>query len=312
MRLRFSSILTIFFLAIGCTTTPDSPKHASENLRVGSWNIEWLDNPAMRSGPAKGVQQSAEDLADYIGASGVSVLALQELATNAPDGSSTSDTLNAALAILNRDGDHRWRHVIFPSSRNQNVGVAWDELAVTALSDTAGHSIPLDRAASADGGALWSRPPRALYFTAGVGLTDFVIIPIHMKSNYGGDFSERRAAEARALAAALPEIESTFADHDVFIIGDTNSPHHTDESIRAFEAAGLIDLNAGDAVTYWRGSSLDRALVPAAQPEFASPGFVVFFDEFAGPRGIDLNDFKVRWSDHRMVVFTLRVMADDD
>jgi hypothetical protein len=307
-----ASALAVSMIFIGCASTTKAPPAAdAASIRIGSWNIEWLDNPAMRSGPAKGVRQNPEDLADYIDASGVRVLALQELATNAPDGSPTNATLNEALAILNRDGAHRWRHVIFPSSRNQNVGVAWDELAVTALGDTSGYVVPIDRA-SAEDGAIWSRPPRALFFTTGDGLTDFVIIPIHMKSNYGGDFSARRTDEARALAAALPEIARTFNDHDVFIIGDTNSPHHTDESIRAFEDAGLIDLNAGDASTYWRGPSLDRALVPADQPEFASPGFEVFFDGFAGPRGIDLDDFKVRWSDHRMVVFTALIMPDDD
>ena len=131
-------------------------------------------------------------------------------------------------------------------------------------------------------------------------------------SDYGGDFAVHRAAEAGVLAIALPEVESHFADFDVFIIGDTNSRRHDDQSIRIFEDAGLIDLNDADESTYWRGSALDRILVPDDQPEFASPGFEVFFNTYAEARGINLTDFKRRWSDHQMVIFTLRVMNDDD
>lgn len=231
---------------------------------------------------------------------------------NAPDGSPRNVTISAALGILNDEHGTSWRHVVFPSARNQNVGVAWDENVVTPVSDIEGSPVPIDRAAFDDGDSLWSRPPRSLFFTAGDGMTDFVIIPVHMKSNYGGDFSARRAHEAQALGTALPEVRATFRDQDVFVIGDTNSPHHADESIMAFEHAGLTDLNHDDDITYWRGSALDRALVPADQPEFASPRFEVFFDRYAEENGISVEDFKVRWSDHRMVVFTLRVMPDDD
>jgi hypothetical protein len=317
-----AAALAVSMIFIGCASTTKAPPAAdAASIRIGSWNIEWLNNANFRSMPARGIRQTPEDLADYIEASGVSVLALQEIVStgamivDATDESyhyPVNGTLLEVASILRDRTGQRWRHTLFPSTRDQNVGVMWNSGAVTLKSTIEGEVVPLDRAAFDDGDELWSRPPRALFFMTGDGLTDFVIIPVHMKSNYGGDFSARRTDEARALAAALPEIARTFNDHDVFIIGDTNSPHHTDESIRAFEDAGLIDLNAGDASTYWRGPSLDRALVPADQPEFASPGFEVFFDGFAGPRGIDLDDFKVRWSDHRMVVFTALIMPDDD
>ena len=319
-RIRSAAVAVIAVIMLtftGCATTTPAPEAESiQPIRIGAWNIEWLGQPNRRSGPAKGVGQSPEDLADYIAASGVSVVALQEIKANAPanppDGSQANTTLNETFSLLNSEGGGDWRHVVFTAPGNQNVGVAWDANAVTLLSDRAGYIIPIERITSAQGKTVWHRPPRAMFFSAGDGLTDFVIIPIHMKSNYGGDFSVHRAAEAGVLATALPQVMSKFADYDVMVIGDTNSPNHDDESIRIFEEAGLIDLNDADASTYWRGSALDRILVSADQPEFAEPMFEVFFDVYAQTKGIDLTDFKVRWSDHQMVVFTLRVMDDDD
>ncbi len=292
---------------------PEHPTEPAESLRIGSWNIEWLGQPNRRSGPAKGIRQSPEDLADYIAASGVRVLALQEVAANAADGSPTNAALNRACEILDSEHGGDWWHVVFPSSSsNQNAGVLWDAESVTLLNSPNGYAVPIDRITSAQDKRVWARPPRALHFSAGEGATDFVIIPIHMKSDYGGGFAVHRAEEAGVLAAALPRVASRFSDHDILVIGDTNSQSTSDESIQAFERAGLLDLNDSDAVTYWRGSSLDRILVPADQPEFASPGFGVFFDRYTRARGLDETDFKERWSDHWMVVFTLDVMADDD
>jgi len=308
-----TTIMVVVFTLAGCATSSPHPEaESTRSLRIGAWNIEWLDQPNRRSGPAKGVQQDAEDLADYIKASRVRVLALEEIKANAVDGSDASVTIAATLGLLNAEPGADWRQVVFRSPRNQNVAVAWDAGVVTLLNSPEGYVVPIEPITSAQGRTVWSRPPRALFFSAGEGLTDFVIIPIHMKSNYGGDFSVHRAAEAGVLVAALPAVESEFADQDVFIIGDTNSPNHDDESIRVFEDAGLVDLNSADVNTYWRGKALDRILVPGDQPEFASPGFEVFFDEYAGPREIDLTEFKTRWSDHQMVIFTLDVQADDD
>ncbi len=301
---------------------PTPPTEALDEIRIGSWNIEWLGQANSRSMPARGIAQSAEDLADYIEASGVQVLALQEIATNSflivdkiegpSEHTSENSTLQeASLLLYERTGDH-WRHSLFRTDSSQDTGVMWNTDAVTLLSPIEGHVIPIDHARSDQGKVVWARPPRAMHFSAGEGLTDFVIIPIHMKSNYGGNFSAHRAEEARELAAALPAVEREFGDRDVVVIGDTNSSAHDDHAITVFELAGLTDLNDDDQITYWRGSALDRILVPMSQPEFANPRFEVFFDDYARARGIDLEEFKVRWSDHLMVVFTLDVMDDDD
>jgi len=300
------------------TPRPPSPGEAAppieslDEIRIGSWNIEWLGQANRRSGPASGIAQSAEDLADYIEASGVRVLALQEVAIDAFDGSPTNATLSRAGEFLDETTGGDWWHAVFRSSSNQNTGVMWDATAVTLLTSPTGDAVLQSRGRSGQDKPLWSRPPVALHFSAGEGLTDFVIIPIHMKSNYGGDFAPHRAEEAQALAAALPAVERELGDRDVFVIGDTNSSAHDDDAIRTYERAGLTDLNSDDQITYWRGAALDRVLVPMSQPEFASPRFEVFFDDYARARGIDLEDFKTRWSDHLMVVFTLDVMDDDD
>lgn len=300
---------------------PTPPTEALDEIRIGSWNIEWLGQANSRSMPARGIAQSAEDLADYIEASGVQVLALQEIKATGSlfvdnsDGSefySVNDTLSEVSYIFYEQTGSVWKHNLFRSDSNQSTGIMWNTDAVTLRYSESGYTIPVDHEQSDQGKVVWSRPPVAMHFSAGEGLTDFVLIPIHMKSNYGGNFSAHRAEEARELAAALPAVEREFGDRDVVVIGDTNSSAHDDHAITVFELAGLTDLNDDDQVTYWRGSALDRVLVPMSQPEFSNPRFEVFFDDFASPRGIDLEEFKVRWSDHLMVVFTLDVMDDDD
>ncbi len=295
--------------ASGCAS---ADKAQPDRLYIGAWNIEWLDQPERRSGPAKGVTREAADLADYIEWSGVSMLSLQEITRNADDGSARSDTLIETFAMVSERTGGQWEHVVFPSSRNQNVGVAWDMTRLTLLSEPDGWEIPVDRSEGSQGRNLWSRPPRAMHFSTGDGKTDFVVIPIHMKSNYGGDFSQHRAEEARALVDALPAVRERFGDSDIVIIGDTNSPSHSDDSIAAYEAAGFVDLNDEDAITYWRGTALDRILVPADQPEFESRFFLVGFDLYADRVGTDLRGFKVRWSDHFMVISWIEIQPDDD
>ena len=307
------TLLSMALALVALTGCSSAPKPEGPTLLVGSWNIEWLGQPDRRSGPASGVAQRPEDLADYIAFSGVSVLALQEITTDRElSGVPGSTTMDEALRLVSARTGGRWRHTLFPSARNQNVGVAWDETRVTLLSDELGWPVPVERLESSQGRVVWSRPPRAMFFSAGDGKTDFVMIPVHMKSNWGGNFAQHRALEARTLVDALERVRIRFGDLDVMVIGDTNCPNHADEAIRVFEDAGLVDLNDEDHWTYWRTTALDRALVPGDQVEFADREFEVVFETYTGARRIGLTDFKARWSDHLMVVTPIRVMDDDD
>lgn len=278
-------------------------------IRVGAWNIEWLGTPASRSGPAKRHAQNAEDLAEYILAADVAILGVAEVARNADDGTWTNVTLSAAFRLVEKQTGGRWKHRLFPAhtGRNQLCGIAWDASRVTPIGEARAVSMPDER--SAQNKPIWSRPPYGMMFSAGDALTDFVVIMIHMKSNYGGSFGPHRGEEAAALVRDLP---SAFTDPDVLIIGDANCAAHDEPAIRNLESAGFVDLNAGDIDTHWRYGPLDRAFVPADQPEFAGRVFDVLDESFRGPRGLSETDFKTRYSDHYMIITEVTVMPDDD
>ncbi len=302
-------------LTVGCATpqkrtTKDAATGAQRRpVRVGAWNIEWLGTPQKRSGPAKNQLQTPEALAEYILAADVDVLGLEEVGIDSADGSDANSVLRQALAIVEEKRGGRWQHRLFATSygREQCTGIAWDAARVTPLGEPRVVTNP--RQTSAQGKRLWSRPPRGVLFSAGQGLTDFVVVVIHMKSDYGADFSRHRSEEAHCLVRDLPD---AFDDPDVMIIGDTNCGSHVEPAIVTIAAAGFADLNAPDIETHWRYGALDRAFVPADQPEFARQCFEVLSDSFFAARDLTLEDFKVHYSDHFMVITEVDVMPDDD
>ncbi|MFQ5807949.1 MAG: hypothetical protein ACE5I3_16005, partial [Phycisphaerae bacterium] len=227
-------ILALVLLPAGCATPS---KHAAtgpaattrhEPIRVGAWNIEWLGKPEKRSGPAKNQLQTPEALAEYILAADVDILGLEEIKIDTNDGSDANTALRQALALVEKKRGGHWQHRLFPTNygRDQCTGIAWDITKVTLLDEP--HIVTNPDQTSAQGKTLWSRPPRGLMFSAGEGLTDFVVVVIHMKSNYGGDFSRHRAEEAQHLISDLPDV---FDDPDVLIIGDANCSTHDEPAV---------------------------------------------------------------------------------
>lgn len=305
---------------------PSAPLEAAGKsvITIGAWNIEWLGKPEDRSGAGKDVAQSPSDLADAIAASGVDVLAVAEVVTRVRGRPLRSREIEAVLARLNNKPGQRWEYVLCPgrAEGDQLTGVLWNAQAVTLLSDAGKPwatatdqpwALPIEpRQRGPQGSTLWNRPPHAFKFSAGTGRTDFVVIPVHMKADYQGDYAEHRRLEAAALLAALPAVRTRYADQDVIIAGDTNCPQHSQPAVAAMEKAGFRDLNAKDAATHWRGGGMDRVLVPAAQPEFKASTFRVAGDEFRQQRKLRDSDWKKRFSDHYLVVTTIQVGPDDD
>lgn len=304
---------------------PAGPSDANvpEHVRVGSWNIEWLGSPKSRSGEAKDIAQSAEDLADCIIYSKVSVLAVEEVVTRLPGRPLRSREIEAVLeSVRNRSGA-AWDYVLFPGRNkgDQLTGVLWNASVVTALShdgkpwkqtESQPWAVPLEADKGPQGSQLWHRPPHAMKFTTGEGKTDFVLVVLHMKADYKSKFEAHREAEAKSLVGAIPLVRSEFGDSDIVLLGDTNCASASEAAITVFQNAGFKDVGAGKSATHWRGGSMDRVLSRADQPEFKDSTFEVVSDAYRSARKLSPEDFKRRFSDHYMVVSTISVMEDDD
>jgi hypothetical protein len=292
-------------------------------IKVGAWNIEWLGKPEDRSGAAKNIAQAPADLADCIAASGVAILAVEEIVARDPGRPTRSREIEATIEALKGRTGAQWDYVLFPGRAvgDQLTGILWNTAVVTALTrkgeswrQTADSpwEVPIPRGRSAQGSSLWNRPPHAMKFSAGRGKTDIVVIVVHMKADYNGDFAAHRGEEARALAAALPAVRTAFSDSDLVIIGDTNCTQDREPAVAALEGAGLVDLNKGRTQTHWRGGAMDRAFVPADQPEFAGRAFGAVSGPYLDARRLTPAEFKKWYSDHYLITTEVKVMQDDD
>jgi endonuclease/exonuclease/phosphatase family metal-dependent hydrolase len=300
------------------TPTKSTPSGAT-TIRIGTWNIEWLGQPTKRSGKGQGFAQTPEDMADYIAASKTSILALEEvLATGTRNGTSSlrSNELDAAFAALKNKTGETWEYVLNAGKGNpddQLTGVAWNTARVST-SDASAQPwrLPIKGGQSSQGSGLWNRPPHAMKFSFGEGKTDIVMIVLHMKADYNGDFAVQRSEEAKALIAVLPGVESRFKDRDVVLLGDLNTTSPGEACLVGYANAGYADLNPKNEQTHWRGGATDRIFVPESQPEFKGREFEVMSDRYLEPKRWDPGEFKKRLSDHYIVVTTIAVMNDDD
>jgi hypothetical protein len=159
---------------------------------------------------------------------------------------------------------------------------------------------------------LWNKPPVAMKFSAGAGKLDFVIIVVHMKADYQGDFALTRDEEAKNLIAGLPAVKKQFSDKDVIVLGDTNMTKDNEPVIATFASAGLFNLNTKSERTNWREGAMDRIFVPSDRPAFADHKFAVMSDRYLESKRWQPRDFKKRLSDHYMAVTEIKVVADDD
>lgn len=284
------------------------------DIIVGAWNIQWLGMPWKRSGIGKKVPQKAEDIADYIKASGVQLLALEEICDD--DGISsktTNKTLDSVVEILNEGTGANWKYTLFPKRKpadeEQHTGLMWNAKTVTAVGEPYKIDIKVPPE-EPDKPLHWKRWPHAMKFATGEGKTDLVIIPVHMKSNYGGkkEAKKQRAEEAEQLTEALEAVRNYFSDEDIVIIGDTNILESKEDAVKAYFKAGLKDLNYDDEPTMAMGDApFDRAFIPDNQPELRQQKVRVFRPGWLSPK-----QFRKDLSDHFMVTIKVRIQPDDD
>jgi predicted extracellular nuclease len=229
--------------------------------------------------------------------------------------------LDAAFAELNQIPGNDWKYVLTRKndpedvdSKRQNVGVAWNQKRVKLLAgpDKIDVEVPSsDLPAGLDQGSYpWRRPPYAWHFAV-EGKTDFVLIPLHWKSNSDGEDLGKtiRALEGKSLAEEIDSVKEKYSDQDIVVLGDTNCKSADEAAISALTEVGFKDLNADDLVTYMSGTSpFDRFIVSSDDDENSEFRYSRQYALIAADR--DAHDRAL--SDHFMILMAFRPMDDDD
>ena len=307
-------------------------------LQVASWNIEHLSGV-----PRKDKPQSVYALADHIEMAGVDVIALQELYITNPNeqvrlfrnypvisSSATSERRNADLDkvcyLLEEHGKGIWKYLIIPNrirgDRSQLCAIMWntDRLGMTGL-----HRLNVNHKIGKKN-LLWDRAPHAVTFTLEQKVwrknqandwhqveenKSITIVPLHMKSNYGGTTvnMRKREKEAETLIAALKQArDENKLDPSLILIGDTNVLKYDEPAIEILVNNGFVDLNNTDSSTYWShryaDSPFDRIFVAAGREEFKFSRQYVL-------RSADLALHDRYLSDHYMIKTSIKTYLDD-
>ena len=273
-------------------------------LQIGSWNIEHLSNEGGR-------KESPYALTDHIEMAGIEVLALQEIYdTSPPGGRRRNRELTRVCKRLEEHSGDAWDYELFPNRDPEDTaqlcGVMWN---TSVVEKSAPYRIDVKQ--WVDGYSLWYRVPHAVKFSAQYGnaTRSVVLVPIHMKSNFGGEGIAKRVRhrEAIQLASKLDAIRDHFSDESLILIGDTNVLSANERAVEVFEDGGLVDLNAGDAATYpaYGGSPFDRAFVAAGRDEFKYTRQYVLQSS-----NMSLHDKYL--SDHYMIKISVKLYVDDN
>jgi endonuclease/exonuclease/phosphatase family metal-dependent hydrolase len=297
---RLACLLVVLAAAAAPPAAPAQP----DTVRVGSWNIEQLESPNGRFGDAKGIAQKPADLAAHIKASGVDVLALQEIGDNVDPGR-RSTTMDAAFALLNAGGQD-WTYELtankVPADKTQLTGVAWNRKRVTQVGGV--YRFPVQPVPGSSFNH-WDRHPSAFKFSAGAGKTDFVVVSLHLKAGKSDGNKKQRKEEAEALRNELAGFVGQFKEKDVILIGDTNTLSPAEDAVSAITGAGFTDLNAGGATTVpWGNAPFDHIFLAAGRPAFAGAAMSRMVT--------DNEDQRKALSDHFLVYTDIKVLDDDD
>lgn len=272
-------------------------------VQIGSWNIEHLSKVGGRA-------ESPYALTDHIEMAGVDVLAVQEVYDTTPAGGVRRNRdLDKVCELLQEHGGEEWRYELYPNARDdeqkQLTGLMWN---ATRLEKS--EPLAVDVPSRVDGFSVWYRRPHAVKFSAPYGneTRSLVVIPVHMKSNYDGEWKGRqvRQREADVLAGQLGAVRDHFDDESLIVIGDTNILDRGERAIDHFQEGGLRDLNGGDAATYpgYGGSPFDRAFVAEGRDEFKYTRQYVL-------QSTNSKEHDKYLSDHYMIKISVKLYVDE-
>lgn len=304
-------------------------------LQIASWNIEHLGGA-----PRAERKQSAFALADHIEMAGIDVIALQEIYLTPPDeevrlapnrppiasrarSALRNSDLDIVCHLLEEHLEAPWAYEILPNrdagDTSQLCAVMWN---TTRLALDQVMALPVDHEAAGD--KLWDRKPHLLGFTTQIDVwrrpeggdwqrlpekRRLSLVPLHMKSNYGGVTVNRRVRgkEAATLCGAIMARRAEI-DPTLVLIGDTNILDNREPAIEIFVGNDFIDLNNNDTSTYWspqyEKAPFDRAFVAAGRPEFRYSRQYIL-------RSSDLMAHDRFLSDHYMIKLSVKDYLDD-
>jgi predicted extracellular nuclease len=309
-------------------------------LSIGSWNIEWLGNAK----EGKRTAQSPSDMADYLMVADINVLALSEISsTNSVTGEARNQQLDETFARLSINGAS-WQYRLFekrPGARapdDQWTGLAWNTAKVQLVGEPWKIDTNIDEAKEKEiakqlskesGTIIWSRTPYAVKLAAASGKTDFIIVPVHMKSNSGGTATAKaREYEATLLVQGLKKLRTESGEKDIIVLGDSNMLSSSEPAATVLKDFGFTDCNARDMGTHIsfnaneKGAPFDRIFVMKDQNETKEScpsngdGSAPLDFRIVRPEdwihGMTPSEFRKKLSDHMLVRTGLCIGADDD
>lgn len=322
-----SFILASAFCLVAGSAVADARE---SQLVVGAWNIEWL-GANMRE------PQLPADIASYIAAAKVDVLAMSEISiSRSNNGAPRNRQLEEAFTLLNREGA-AWQYMLFEkhpqasSPEHQWTALAWNARKVQVTGgpwsvagvDPERHEKLLGVRSTK---TPLNRTPYALKLSAGQGRSDFLFVPLHLKANGNAPSEAQRELEAHLIVKGLEAVRAEQDERDVILLGDTNMLSSAEPAARVFSEYGLRDCNAADQGT-WLGAGtaysdapFDRIFVMRDQPETErtcvamAEGEMPFDVVRPGDwvAGMDALAFRQRLSDHQIVRTTIAIGPDDD
>ena len=271
-------------------------------IHIGSWNIEHF------SRVDDGNDENVYALTEHIEMGSLDALALQEIYVTHKDlaGNRKNKELDIVLLLLNEHTSFAWEYEIYENKhsgdKSQLCGILWN---TDVLDKLRVFKIPVVE--KVDEMHLWDRTPHAIKFKF-ENKTDFIIIPVHMKSNFGGATRAKkvRHQEAITLMDNIDKVKTELDDLDIVIIGDTNCLGSFEKALEVITDNGFIDLNEYDAATYVDGKApFDRIFVTEGQKEFLYSRQYIMVSSNA-------NDHDKYLSDHYLIKTVIKIGRDDD
>ena len=270
-------------------------------VHIGSWNVEHF------SKANDGNDENVYALTEHIEMGSIDVLAVQEIyVTHKEDGARKNKDLDVVMNLLEEHTDAEWRYELYENKhsgdKSQLCGLIWNASILNKLEV---FKIPVkDKVNDLN---LWDRTPHAVKFKYRH-KTDFVIIPIHMKSNFGGATKAKkvRHQEAITLMENIDLVKSTLTDLDIVIIGDTNCLGSYEKALEVITDNEFIDLNESDAPTFVDGKApFDRIFVPSNEKEFLFSRQYIMVSS-------NPSEHDKYLSDHFMIKTVMKIRRDDD